>query len=445
MRFDTIIVGGGLSGLSAALHLSRSGQRVALIERKRFLGGRAATYDDHTFGLPVDNGQHLMMGCYEATIEYLRLTGALEKVSLQPTQDVMFVTGKGKKHRLYCPPLPAPLHLLAGYGGFSLLTIREKIALGRMLLSLVRSPSTQQNRLRHMTIAEWFAELEQPLSLVEKFWDPLVASIMNAAPHQLSAVVFYRTLRTIFLGHRQNSSLMFFKTDHQRTFVEPATKYLEHKGSFILNGKGLTSMKERSGSVKALILDDGSEISGENYIIALPEHEIRRVAGAEQLVSTWSEARWDSSPIITVNLWFEEPISPLPIIGFVGAPVHWIFTRGEVQLPEGNTAHYVTAVLSAADTLIDATEQQLTNLVLREIVARLGIKNPRPLRVKVMKEKRATYILSPEVEACRPGPITSVSNLFLAGDWTATGFPATIEGAILSGRSAARAILHRLP
>jgi zeta-carotene desaturase len=291
-----------------------------------------------------------------------------------------------------------------------------------------------------LTIEEWLQRTGQNSETRRSFWEPLAIAIMNERCATASALLFARSLRKAFFDHWHAAAFAVSQVGLSRLFAEPAIEYIVNRGGRLVTGNGVTRVVEQNGSATGVCLDDGAAVEASAVILAVPPYRVRDLlpevlrsrgylAGVEQIPFT---------PILSLHLWFSEDfMGPEDIVGIIGRRIQWIFNRRTITpSSHGNSpkvaAGYICAVISAAQRFIGLSNEELVAIALEDLRAVYGRHLPDPTASLAIREKRATFSSSPATEPLRPGPQTPLANLFLAGDWTATGYPATIEGAIVS-------------
>jgi squalene-associated FAD-dependent desaturase len=422
-----VIVGGGLSGLAAAVDLCAAGVPVILLEQKAAAGGRACSYTDPTTGDTIDNGQHLLIAAYERTFAYLDHIGARHLTATQRRPVLPFHHPDRGFVAFRLPALPAPLHLLWGIATTPLLSLPDRIRLlraGRALRRFGTAPG--------YTITRWLDAQHQSAEARRCFWEPLAVAIMNEQMDRAPASLFLRTLRTAFLDHWSCAALVFPMAGLSTVFVDPACTFIERHGGAVRCAADVISLETDGALVCSVTLKGGERIPCSAVILAVPPARMVNLwpAGIPPPGNIDRMVPTAVSPIISIHLWFERPFMDRDVLGLVGRRVHWIFRK----------QRHLSATISAADTLVGLSNAELVNITLEDLRTVFGGAVGEPVHAVVIREKRATFSVTPANEGRRPGPITAAKNLWLAGDWTNTGLPATIEGAIQSGQTCARLI-----
>jgi squalene-associated FAD-dependent desaturase len=438
--FDAIVIGAGFAGLSAAVRMTKNGARVLVLEARARLGGRATAFPDRETGEIVDNGQHVLLGCYTATFDFLREMDVLDHVRLQPELAVTMIDRAGRRSRLACPPLPAPFHLLAGVMDWDALDWRDKLAAMRMTTPL-RIARRQLAGGRDIaaspgeTVDAWLVRNGQTDRLREMLWHPLALASLNQQPEVAAAPPFVRVLAEMFGADPRAAAIALPTRPLDRMYAEPARAYLESRGGTVVTGV-TARVSIDAGGVTAV---DGAGNRWTTGIVvsAVPWYAVSDLfeSAPPALSTILARARaMASSPIVTVNLWFDRPIMDLPFVGLPGRAMQWVFDKRAVF---GEGTSHVSLVSSGASPLVDQPNDALIAAAHEELLEALPEVRPAQLvRAAVIREPRATFSLAPG-QPPRPESRTPVRGLFLAGDWLDTGLPGTIESAVRAGHTAA--------
>ena len=452
-KFDAIIIGGGLSGLSAAVELSARGRKVHLLEQHRHCGGRTHSFLDVTTNSFVDNGQHLMMGCYHATRRFLRLIGTEHLAILQPALQIDFLCPTQHCTRLACAGVPAPFNLLVGLLGFTAIPFKDRIKMLLVAKELMNTSPEKELELDRTTVEEWLSGLGQSDINKKYLWDVITIGAMNNHPKNVSALMLFRVLRAAFFGNSENASLLIPRASLSELFVDPAVQFIKTHGGEVRTGIGVKSMIEEGTYVRSVRTSQGKVLHAKSFISAIPWYSFEEVQSASHQKSKLVfspqsgnsvKEHFKSSPIISIHLWLDREITNLDFAALLETRVQWFFNKSKLlnEKKEGIAVRqYLSLVISAADEFVGLNKKRLVEIAVEDL--RRVLPRARDAKVNhslVIKEKRATFLPSPGLEALRPQARTKFDNLFLAGDWTATGYPATIEGAVMSGRRAAELI-----
>jgi squalene-associated FAD-dependent desaturase len=442
MPYDTIVIGGGFAGLSAAAALTEGGARVLVLEARPALGGRASAFTDPATGERVDNGQHLMLGCYHETLAFLARVGASRNVQVQAGLEVPLVDGIGRLSRLSCPPLPSPLHLLAGLVEWDALRFRDRMS----ALSLAAPLRRAQRFLRTgkgcfpawegETVENWLIRNGQSRPLRDMLWAPLALAALNQPATEAASPVFLRVLAQMFGPDQKDSAVAVPLKPLDGVYAEPAREFVVARGGEV-RVSSPARVRVEGGRV-ACVEVPGERIEAATTVVTAPWFALADtfVGDVRPLDGVLSAARAVvSSPIVTVNLWFDRGVLPEPFVGLPGRVFQWVFDKRQVL---GDSASHLSCVSSGAAAVVAQSNEELAARARAELDSAFEpARAARLLRSLVVRERRATFSLAPG-QPQRPGAVTPVRGLLLAGDWTDTGLPATIEGAVVSGHRAAR-------
>lgn len=437
MDNPVIVIGGGFAGLSAAALLADRGVPVAVLEARGRLGGRATAFADRETGERVDNGQHVLFGCYTETMAFLRRIGAEAHVRIQPALEVPFIDPGGRRTVLRCPRLPPPLHLVAGVLRWRGLPLRDRLSALRLAPVLFRSG--RRFALHGETVAEWLHAHGQSEGLISGLWEPLAVAALNQPLNEASAAPFAAVLTRMFGRDPAAASIVLPTRPLDEMYAVPARRFIEAKHGCVRTD-ALARVAVDDDGVSAVEVR-GERIPARTVISTVPWHALGHLfadppAALGPLLA--DAAVTASKPIVTVNLWYDRPVMDEPFVGLVGRKIHWIFDKRRVF---GESSSHLSLVTSAADALAPLSRDELIALAAREVSGALpGARQATLLRGTVVRERRATFSLAAGQPA-RPSTRTPVPGLFLAGDWIDTGLPSTIESAVQSGHMAAMAVL----
>jgi zeta-carotene desaturase len=437
MQPDVVVIGGGVSGLTAAVDLSSYGFSVLLVEQKQHCGGRTYSFVHKETGDEVDNGQHLMMGCYRSTLKFLTTIGALPAVTIQKNLSVAFQHSERGLFRLQAVSLPAPLNVLVGLLRLKSLTFLQRLSLLRVGVALLFARPDDDTQLQSLTVSEWLAQLHQPEVNKKYLWDILAIGTLNDSPSVVSAALFVKVLQSAFLGRRVNSSMVIPKKGLSSVLVDPAINFLTQNKSTVLTNTGVDRVVIKEGSVVGIVLNSGETVSTRAVVSAVPYFDAPRIfrEGTDAPLSELqTPGNFVSSAIVTVHLWFDKNFVGEEFVALLDSPIHWVFNKSKMYAKRKGETSYLSLVISGAENFVEKEKEEIVALAVSE----LSRFYPRCAGAKlihsfVIKEKRATFSPRVGVERFRPSHTTSVKNLFLAGDWTDTKLPATIEGAAQSG------------
>ncbi|RMH77027.1 MAG: FAD-dependent oxidoreductase [Calditrichaeota bacterium] len=439
-----VIVGGGIAGISAAVHALERGWHPILLERTAWLGGRARSVYARDIGRTIDNGQHVLSAGYRETRRLLQRLGSADLVRYQERLEIEFRLGLRRRFHFRSWLLPPPLHFWLPLLLKAPLTAGDRKFLWRWpLWRRSISPAT----LKHLTVKEWLKEGGSAPLLPRLLWEPLTRATLNTTMEQASAYLLDQVLRQAFLGTARECGLGLPAVPLGKLFGEPGGRFLKQQGATVRLRTGAAGLALEQGRVTGVHTGEGEWIPAEAVILALPPEALRRICGT---TAGLAEAlgrpveRLVASPIITFHFWLRRPLPLTAPTALIDSPVQWIFEIPSGEHLAADRIYGYTAVISAAGEEVEFSREQLQDLLEREIYGFFGKRLSEDLglqALKIVKEKAATVLQSPEFLDIRPPVTTGIPNLFLAGDWIDTGLPATIESAALSGRLAA----ERLP
>ena len=438
-----MIVGAGFAGLSAGAKLSKRGAKVLVLEARSRLGGRATAFHDRETGELVDNGQHVLLGCYSQTLAFLADIGALENVTVARELSVTMIDRGGRRSRLVCPTLPSPFHLLAGVADWEALTWTDRLSVLRMAGPLqrarraLRPGATRLAASPGETVAAWLERNGQTTRVREMLWEPLALAALNQPIDEAAAPPFARVLAEMFGPDPKAAAIVLPAKPLHLMYAEPARICIERAGGTVRTGAAATIVIGTGTQPSLAVEADGNRWTPRAVVSAVPWFALGGVLAGDTSPVRDVVARanaMSSSPILTVNLWFDRVVMDEPFVGLPGRAMQWVFDKRQVF---GANASHLSLVSSGASPLVGRTNDELIAAALRELRdAMPAVRAATLVRATVIREPRATFSLAPGQPA-RPECTTSVPGLFLAGDWIETGLPATIESAVRSGHRAA--------
>lgn len=443
---DVVVIGAGFAGLSAAVRLADAGKRVVVVERGPRLGGRATAFLDRETGERVDNGQHVLFGCYHHTYAFLDRIGTRHLAPLQSSLALTMADATGRQARLACPVWRPPLHLIAGVLGWSALPFGDRWTATRLagiLLQVRRrgAAAVAAAVSPRDTVATWLKEHGQSAALCEWLWNPLAVAALNQDPAIAAAAPFVRVLGELFGPRPEDSAIGLASVPLDELYAFPSQRFVEARGGAVMIKSPGRIGVDDEGRVSHVQAGE-TMIQTDTVVAAAPWNAFDTIwlhdpppAIADSVAHA---ARMESSPIVTVNLWFDGSVMRDRFVGLIGGPMHWVFDKSAIF---GVAAGHLSVVSSGATALSSLGNVEVTKLAVEQIARALPeASSRRLLRSVVVREHSASFSIAPGAPP-RPGTRTGVAGLFLAGDWTATGLPATIEGAVQSGHHAADAVL----
>ena len=444
---DAIVIGAGFAGLSAATALAERGARVLVVEARATLGGRATAFTDPATGERVDNGQHVLFGCYHETFRFLRRIGAQSNVHVQRRLAVDIIDRQGRWSRLACPALPSPFHLLAGVMSWNALGWQDRVAVLRMRGAIggARRSAVRgaQSPGEADTVRQWLLRCGQTPRLIELLWEPLAVAALNQSIDSAAAVSFVSVLERMFSGDPRGAALALPLKPLDELYAHPAREYIAGRGGSVqINAVARIECPSEAGTASfpgpgPRVIVRGEVMTAPSIICAVPWHALSdvfpdRPAALRSVLE--AAAGTEASPIVTVNLWFDRVVTDRTLVGLPGRTLQWVFDKRAVF---GEQASHLSLMSSGAGEVVSRSNEELVELALGEVRDALpAARSAALVRGVVVREKRASFSVAPG-QPPRPSARTGVPGLFLAGDWIDTGLPATIEGAVVSGHRAA--------
>ena len=416
---DIVVIGGGLAGLSAAAALGSAGHRVQVLESRPYLGGRAASYD--AGGETIDNCQHILMRCCVNLQDFYKRLGVENDITFH--REFVIVEPGGRRSILRRGPLPAPLHFTASLLTLKFLNLSEKLAVIRGMLA-IRSEYGKRKDLDDISMQQWLEEKRQPKRAIDRFWSQVLISALSEDVNRVAAAHGFQVFWLAFMARSDSYEMgvpavplgKLYRLESWRKLGDVDVRLRTPVERVVIE----------SGAVRS-VLANGEELKADHFICAVP---FERLPGLGIPVDV---SEFEHSPITGIHLWFDRPVIDLPQAAMLDRTIQWVFNKEQ--------GRYVQLVVSASRSLLDMSRADVIALALKELAEFFpAVLDASLQKAHVVKEVRAVFSARPGLEAHRPGTRTAVPNLFLAGDWTRSGWPATMESAVRSGYLAAEAI-----
>jgi squalene-associated FAD-dependent desaturase len=459
------VIGGGLAGLAAACALAGSGFRVTVFERRPYLGGRASSYEHPATGEIVDNCQHVLLGCCTNLLDFYRRTGVEDKIRW--CEQLTFVEPGGRSSVIMPSRLPAPLHALPSFFRASCLDLRDKWAIAAAISTLApRIPPD-----REQSFLSWLRRHGQSARAMERFWKPVLVSALNEEIERISVPYAAQVFRESFLKSR-SAGRIGLPTVPLSELYGKAGEYISARGGEIRLRSSLESYRAEFSAVKLCV--SGREEHFDFVVMAVPFDALARVLPQTSAAEPLRQAltHFETSPITGIHLWFDREITELEHAVLLERTIQWMFHKSRFVVAERhdfgpaapqrkgdgtsparnavgksdalaaqNQGSYIELVVSSSRSLVEKSRHEIIDLALSELYEFFpDARDANLVKSTVIKELHATYSPRPGIDAYRPRPETVWPRIFLAGDWTATGWPATMEGAVRSGYLAAQCV-----
>jgi squalene-associated FAD-dependent desaturase len=443
------VIGGGLAGLSAGIALAEAGWRVRLFEQRPYLGGRATSYVLPD-GEHVDNCQHVTFGCCTNLEDFYRRIGVADKIKF--FDRLVLRDPQGREGTLQAGVLPAPLHMTGSFLTFSPLSTKDKLGIARAMLAIIRGHGVPKE-LRSKpgrSMQEWLQSMGQTERAIERFWRAVLVSALSEELHCIDAYygiqVFWKSVLSTRKGY-----LMGVPTVELGTLYELCRTSIEARGgevNFRMPSRGL---HVENGQLKAVLFDGGREETAHAFVLAVPHDTLDELLPADVKAANPELGHLGEikdAPITGVHFWFDREVMKEPFLTLLDTTTQWVFNKtalyGHRNGGTGDKGQYLQLVISASYDLLQKPRQEIIDLCLKEVQQAIpAAREANLVKATVIKEAGATFSPQPGVDRWRPMQETNIKAMFLAGDWTNTGWPATMEGAVRSGYLAAESILRK--
>jgi squalene-associated FAD-dependent desaturase len=448
---NVIVIGGGLAGLAAGVALAESGWRVRLFEQRPFLGGRATSYVLPD-GKHVDNCQHVTLGCCTNLDDFYRRVGAADKIKF--FDRLVFVDAQGRRGEMQAGLLPAPFHMTGAFTKFAPLTFKDKLSIAWAMLNILQTNGRtwDVNQYGGISMLEWLRRRHQTKGAIERFWRVVLVSALDEELEKTDARYGIDVFWKAFLSNRTGYR-MGVPTVPLAELYDGCKSAIEQKGGEVNLRATARQLQIENGAVTSVQFDAAREERADAFILAVPHtsvpdllpDEVKRKDSAFRSI-----AMLKTAPITGVHLWFDREVMAEPFLTLLDTTTQWIFNKTALYAPldgdrkDSEKGQYLQLVVSASYNLLPKSRQEIIDLCLKEVRQALpDARDANLMKATVIKEAAATFSPEPGVDRWRPKQETAVQNLFLAGDWTDTGWPATMEGAVRSGYLAAEAVLRK--
>ncbi len=442
------VVGGGLAGLTAADSIARAGHDVTLLEARKRLGGATYSFGRDGFPAPVDNGTHIVLGCYTRYLALLRRLGTEGLVHFQPHLRIPVAAPNGRRAMLRAGRLPAPAHAVSAILRYDLLPpgarVRAVLAAARLARLDQRDPAVDAE-----SFGAWLRRNGQGAAELEALWGLICTAALNLDPDEASLALAAMVIRTTFVGARSSSRIGVLTRSLDEVHVEPAHRQLARMGVAVRIGTPVRAIRD-SGQGLVVATDSGSA-HYDGVVLAVPNQAAAELLPATAVADQARPDRLGSSPIVNAYLRLDRRVLVEPFLAAVGSPIAFVFDGDRHPSPPSTgpdarrTEQTLSMPISAAEEWLDLPTAQIRRRLLPALEDLLpGMRDAQVLDFVVTRERRATFRQTPGSARLRPGARTRVAGLTLAGAWTDTGWPDTIEGAVRSGEAAADELRRQL-
>ena len=431
------IAGGGLAGLSAACALADEGFRVTLLERRPYLGGRASSYEHPGTGEVVDNCQHVLLGCCTNLIDFYERTGVDDKIRWYDS--LTFLEPGGRASVIGSSSLPAPLHTMPAFLRAQCLNLSDKFAIAAAMTALAPTALREKEE----SFLSWLRNHGQTEQAIERFWKPILVSALNEDVDKVSVAYAAQVVRESFLKS-PGAGRMGIPSVPLTELYQAAGDYIRARGGEVKLRSTIESFRAEPSQVEVCV--NGNRMIFDYLIFALPFDALKKILPDTSASSALRNMldQFETSPITGIHLWFDRQITDLEHAVLLDRTIQWMFHKSKLLGRNGNGGgSYIEVVVSSSKDLVEKSKAEIVELTLKELAEFFPeVQQAKLVKSTVIKEVHATYSPRPGVDLNRPRPETVWPRVFLAGDWTATGWPATMEGAVRSGYLAAESLAH---
>ncbi len=441
------MIGGGLAGLSSAVALADAGLQVRLIEKRPHLGGRATSYTLPD-GSEVDNCQHVTLGCCTNLANFYERVGASGKIRYYDR--LYFVDAKGRRSTIEAAPLPPPLHMMPSFLFFNALSFADKRGIAKAMLAIATAGGRPAD-IEGFSMLDWLQRMKQTKSAIQRYWRVVLVSALDEELGQTDArygiEVFWKAFLGSKTGYRVGIPLVPLAD-----LYDGCREAIVRKGGEVRMRTNAREIRVSGNQFAGAVLADGTEIVADACICAVPQDEVLELLPADCSgpgAALEGVRQIKTSPITGVHLWYDRHVMSEPFLTLLDHTTQWVFNKSELS-GDGDSGQkeggqYLQLVISASYELVSKSRQEIIDLCLRELADVLPeTRHAKLVKATVIKEVNATFSPAVGVDRYRPGQQSAVKNLILAGDWTRTGWPSTMEGAVRSGYLGAEAVLTGL-
>jgi len=456
---SVLVIGGGLAGLSSAVALAEAGLQVRLLEKRPHLGGRATSYTLPD-GSEVDNCQHVTLGCCTNLADFYSRVGAAGKIRFYDR--LYFVDAQGRRSTMESSPLPAPMHLAPSFLLFSSLNLADKRGIANAMMAIATAGGHPPG-IDGLSMLDWLQRMKQTPAAIDRFWRVVLVSALDEELSRTDARYGIEVFWKGFLANKDGYRVGIPSVPLAELYEGCREAVLRRSGEVRLRA-GIREIRVRDNRFESVVMDDCTETSADACIAAVPHEALLSLLPKEMGEGNGALSglpNIKNSPITGVHLWYDRTVMTEPFLTLLDHTTQWVFnksllyrtaeTNGAGARPTSQSEKFLSAdadgqylqlVISASYDLVQKSRQEIIDICRRDLADVLPATRDAQLRkATVIKEVNATFSPAPGVDRWRPAQVSSVKNLFLAGDWTRTGWPSTMEGAVRSGYLAAEALL----
>jgi zeta-carotene desaturase len=446
-RSDVIVVGAGAAGLAAAAALAGTGKSVTVLERKPYVGGRACSYEHPALHEVVDS-QHVLLGCCTNLIELCEQSGSADKIRWYDEQ--IFLEPGGRSNKISVSSLPAPFHFAPSFLAMSMLGWKDKLGMARGLMEFFRGYPAEDNE----SIEQWLKRTRQTELSIRHFWNPILMATLNDRIAHCSTRYAGKVFHELFIKSSTGGRLGI-PTVPLSEFYMAAARLIESRGGTVQVRASVEAITQEQGGRWRVNIADTSYVA-DSIVLALPFEQTQKLLPAIRFNEQYSGPAFDTrddlelklarqvhSPFTSILLWFDREITDLDHAWLLDTTIEWFFHKSRIRRYGPEKGSYVELVIAGSRAQLSMTREEILSGALNELQLFFPeVKRAKLIKSGILKEARATFSVVPGLDRFRPTQATEWPGLYLAGDWTATEWPSTMEGAVRSGRLAAGALMR---
>jgi len=447
-----IVMGGGVSGVATSIYLGELGYQVTLVEGRKFLGGRAFSFRWKGGLIPIDNGQHIILGCCEYFLNFTEKIGSLCQWNFQPRLNIPIRDKTGKLGYLKTSFLPYPFHFIPSLLRYPKIGLWDKLNIARVML-IAKFTDTSDANIGNISFYDWLKRYHQSERAIKCFWELLIKPVVNDNLVNVNASVGLMFVNVGLLGSKDSAKIACSKKGLTESIGKPSTDYLNRLGCRMHFGSYVKRLEMVDGRISGVYLNSGKFLKSSLIVSALPFDSLVKILNLSNI--PWhnishsiQELTW--SPIVNVYVWYDRPVMHEEFCMVLDSPLEWVFNRTAILDTNTDDASHDCATdrgycicisVSAAREYINWTKEDIIRFFCDEMESVfIGANEAKILDAVVVKQPKATICYQIGTNAARPSCSTSIHNLFIAGDWSDTGWPSTMEGAVRSGYRVAQHI-----
>lgn len=439
---SVLIIGSGIAGITAAYHLSKAGLKVTIVEATENSGGRLTALFDSKSGEMIDNGQHALMTAYHTFLEIIDACNAKHLFNFQKNLEVIYYDTNQNKSRLFTGYLDGKPGFLLAFLLLRGISFKSKFNILKLILFVENSDNFE--KYKEYSTYNFLTELNQTEEAITRFWEPFIVATMNCSIKEAAATIFINILKRAFIDDLDNSKLILPAID-LRLIIDRVIEQIKYNNAEIIFSAKINNLLIENGKIIGAEDTKGVQYFADYVISSLPPYALKKIIPIQYLEKFSELDNIKYSPIVSVYIWTAKELFEEDFIAALGTEIQWLFNRNKIiRYGLGDKfKHSYSITTSSAEKFTKMKQSEVIEYVAADIKKLFpSFEKEEILHYRIITEKFATFLANAETESIRPKSETSIPNFFLAGDWTDTKLPATIEGASLSGKTATEKILE---